>query len=204
MLLTDHIDRVDILLDIGIAHRDTHSLSAQDVGWPDEDRIAESLRCFFSFRGGIDGVARGTADVFLFKDLVKTFPVLRSVHPLGGCSEDRNAHLHEGLREADGRLPAELHDRPVRLLEKDDIPDIFRRERLKIEPVSDVKICRDSLRIVVYDDRLISLFLEGPGRVHTTEIELDPLTDPDRAAAEDEDLLLFLGTVICSFLCCLL
>ena len=141
--------------------------------------------------------------MFLFQDLVKTLPVLRCVHPLGSCSEDRNAHLHEGLREADGRLPAELHDRSIRLLEKNDIPDIFGRERLKIEPVSNVKICRDRLRVIVYDDRLISLFLEGPCRVHAAEIKLDPLTDPDRAAAEDEDLL-SLGTVICSFLCCLL
>ena len=97
MLLTDHIDRVDILLDIGITHRDPHSLTSEDVRWPDKDRIAESLRGFFCFRGGIDGVSRGTADVFLFQDLIETLPVLRSVHPLGGCSENRHAHLHEGL-----------------------------------------------------------------------------------------------------------
>ena len=60
---------------------------------------------------------------------------------------------------------------------------ILRRQRLKIQLICNIKICTYRLRVIVDDDRLISLFCKGPGTVHRTEIKLDPLADADRTGA---------------------
>ena len=63
----------------------------------------------------------------------------------------------------------------------DDTLYIFRRQRLEVKFVRNVKIRADRLRVIVDNDRLVAFFLKGPGTVYGAEVKLDPLTDPDRA-----------------------
>ena len=66
----------------------------------------------------------------------------------------------------------------------------LRSQRFEIQFVSDIKVCADGLRVIVDDDGLKALFLEGPGAVNRTEVELDTLTNADRSGTENENLLL--------------
>ena len=195
MLLPDRVDVRDKSADVRIAHRDPHALAAQHIGRPHQDGIPQTCGGIGRFLRRKDGVPGGPADLLLRQDLVKTLPVLRRVHPLRRGAQDRHAHLREMLAQADGGLAAELHHCPVRPLQFDHVPDIFRGQRLKVQPVRDVKVRGHRFRIIVDDDGLISFLPESPCRVDTAEIELDPLSDADRPAAQDEDLFLFRAAV---------
>ena len=59
--------------------------------------------------------------------------------------------------------------------------NILRCKRLKVKLVCYIKVCTDCLRVVVDDDCLVTLSLKCPCAVNWTVIELDTLSDSDRA-----------------------
>ena len=181
VILRDPVDDADELVDIIVIDGDLHALAAQHVGRTHEHRIAQAVRHFFGFLSGEYGAACRTRDLALFQDLIEELPVLRLVHVLRGCTEDRHAHLHQGFGQLDGRLSAELHHCAVRFLNVHDALHIFRCEGLEIQLVRDIKVRTYGFRIVVDDDRLVSFFSKCPCTVHGTEVKLDALADPDRA-----------------------
>ena len=94
----------------------------------------------------------------------------------------------ERAGQIDRGLPAQRGDHSDRMFQLDDIHHILDGERLKIEFVAGGVIGGDGLGVVVDDDRLIPCLPDPPDRVDGGVVELHPLSDPDRAAAEDEDL----------------
>ena len=65
--------------------------------------------------------------------------------------------------------------------------DFVGTRRLEHEDVGDVEVGRHRFGIVVDHDRRAPGFAQRPGRVHARIIELDPLPDADRSAADDDD-----------------
>ena len=97
-----------------------------------------------------------------------------------------------GLLQGNGKLQrglaAELDDHPVRLLDLHDVEHVLVGQRLEIEPVGGVVVGGDGLRVAVDHDRLVAVLGQGEDAVHAAVVELDPLADPVRPAAEDHDL----------------
>jgi hypothetical protein len=94
--------------------------------------------------------------------------------------------------ELQRRLAAELHDhavqRAVLLLDAQDFHHVFEGQRLEIEPVGGVVVGRDGLGVAVDHDGLVARVAQRETGVAAAIVELDPLADPVRAAAEDDDL----------------
>ena len=90
-------------------------------------------------------------------------------------------------------LAAELHDhavqRAVLLLDAQDLHHVLEGQRLEIEPVRGVVVGRHRLGVAVDHDRLVARVGQREAGVAAAVVELDPLPDPVRAAAEDDDLL---------------
>ena len=70
-----------------------------------------------------------------------------------------------------------------------DFQHVFGGQRLEIEPVGGVIVGRNRFRIAVDHDRLIARLRQREAGVDAAIIELDPLPDPVRSAAQDDDLL---------------
>ena len=121
---------------------------------------------------------------------VELFAVLSGVDRPCRGAENRNAELFEVRREVDGGLTAELNDRVVRLLGLDNAGHVLRSQRLEVQTVSGIKVSGNGLRVVVDDDGLAAELLQRPDSVNRAVVELDALTDADRAGTENEDLLL--------------
>ena len=78
---------------------------------------------------------------------------------------------------------------PLRLLDPHDLDHVLGGQRLEIEPVGGVVIGRDGLRVAVDHDRLDAGLAQAVGGMDAAVVELDPLADAVRAAAEDHDLV---------------
>ena len=128
------------------------------------------------------------------QDFVKEFPVLCRVYIFCGSSEDLNSHFDQCFCQLDRCLPAELNDCSVRFLDIHDVLHVFRCQRLKIQLVGDVKVRTHGFRVVVDDDRLVSLFCKCPGAVYGAEIKFNTLSDSDRPRSQYEDFLLSFRT----------
>ena len=83
-----------------------------------------------------------------------------------------------------------MGDDPERLLLFIYAKDIFQGQRLKIELVGSVIVCRDGFRIAVYDDCLKSQLFERQCCMYAAVVDLDALPDPVGAAAENHDFWL--------------
>ena len=129
-------------------------------------------------------------DLALFQDLIEQFTVLGCIDIFSCGSQDRNTHLHQGLSQLDRGLSAELNDSSVRFLDANNALDIFRGQRLEIQLICDIEVGTYGLRVVVYNNSLVSFFFKRPGAVHGTEVELDTLANADRAGAENQNFFL--------------
>ena len=98
-----------------------------------------------------------------------------------------------------GVWPPELDDHAQQLapflLAADDLEHVLDRQRLEIEPVRGVRVGRDRLRIAIDHNHFeagarlaVPVATEREGRVAAAIVELDPLPDPVRPAAEDHHL----------------
>src|SRR5207247_4410072 len=68
---------------------------------------------------------------------------------------------------------------------------VFERQGLEKKTVAGIVIGRDSLGIAVHDDGLITVVAESECGVTAAIVEFNPLPDPVRPAAENDDFLLF-------------
>src|ERR1700693_1259864 len=69
-------------------------------------------------------------------------------------------------------------------------PDVFKRQRLKVETVAGVVIRRDGLGIAIDHDRLVTVFVQRERSVTAAVIELNSLPDAVRPAAQNDYFLL--------------
>ena len=113
--------------------------------------------------------------------------VLGQVDRLVRRAEDAVARMLELARELERRLSAELDDHSFRPLALADRQHLLNPEWLEVEPVGRVVVGRNGLRIAVDHHRFEPELAEGARRVDAAVVELDPLADPVRAGAEDDD-----------------
>ncbi len=97
------------------------------------------------------------------------------------------------MRQLQRRLAAVLHDaaqhRSPLLLAPNEGDHVLRGERLEIQPVGGVVIGADGLGVAVDHDGLEPRLAQCIGSVDAAIVELDPLADAVRPAAQDHDLL---------------
>ena len=115
--------------------------------------------------------------------------VLRVVDRVDGRAEDPAAGLLESARDVERGLPAELDDHAHRLLGLVDLQHVLDRDGLEVELVGRVVVRRDRLGVAVDDDRLVAHLAHRHRGVAAAVVELDALSDPVGASAEDHDLL---------------
>src|SRR5215216_6169591 len=106
-----------------------------------------------------------------------------------GCTPDFHTCGFKPCGEVERSLPAKLNNDSDWLLTVNHIQYMFQCERLEIQAVGGVVIGGDRLRIAVIHDGFISHLGQRKGRLTTTVIEFDPLTDTIGSAAQDQNLL---------------
>ena len=94
------------------------------------------------------------------------------------------------LCQLDGSLAAELDHAGIGLFGGDDVVHTLRVQGIKVQTVAGVKVGGDGLGVVVDEDGLAAVVLQGPDTVNRAVIELDALTDADGAGAKDQHLFL--------------
>ena len=188
MLLRDHVDDADKLINVLIADGDLHTLSAQHIGRAHQHGITQLMGRRFSLLSREYGAACRSGDIALLQDGVKQFPVLRSVHILCSCAKNGDSHFHQSLRQLDGRLSAELHHRAVRFLYIHNALHILRCQRFKVQLIRNVEVRTYGLRVIVHDNGLIAFPAEGPGAVHGAEVKLNALSNADGTGTQNQNL----------------
>ena len=180
MILRDLVNDSNVFFYILIADCNTHSLSAKNIGRTYQNRISQSVSNFFCFLSSKYSISLRSRDLALLQDTVKQLTVLCCIYVFCRCSENLHAHFHQRFCQLDGSLSAELNDRSVRFFDFYDIFYILRCQRLEIQLVCNIKVCADSLRIVVDNNCLVAFFFKSPGTVYRAEVKLNTLADTDR------------------------
>ena len=184
---------VDIVVQLGRGIDDLHRPPPEHIGGAGQHRIADPLGNHDRLVPAAGDAVQRLAQIELVDQLREPLPVLGKIDRVGRGAEDRNALILQRLGELQRGLPAELDDdaveRPARLLDMQDLQHVLNGERFEIEPIRRVVVGRDGLRIAIDHHRFVARLLQGVSGVDAAVIELDPLPDPVRPAAEDHDLL---------------
>ncbi len=177
-----------VALEVGLVVGDGHGPAAQHVAGSHQHRIADA-------RGhGLGLVQRGGGPALRLRDVqrgeqgAEALAVFGEVHRVRRGAQDLHARAEERKGQAQRRLPAELDDHAFRLLQLDDVHDVFEGEGLEVQPVGGVVVGGHRLRVAVDHDGLPPLLLEREGGVATAVVELDALADAVGPAAQDHDL----------------
>ena len=86
-------------------------------------------------------------------------------------------------------LPTKVNDDSPRLFFGKNVQNVFEEKRFEIQLIADVIIGAHRLRVAIDHDGLKALFSQSESRMDATVIELDPLPDPVRATAQNDDFL---------------
>ena len=131
-------------------------------------------------------------DAELPQQLGEALAILGEVDRIRRGAENPDARLLQRQRQLQRRLPAVLHDdRDVAAalpLARDDREHVLEGQRLEIQAIDGVVVGGNGLRVAVDHHRLEALLAEREGGVAAAVVELDPLPDAVRAAAEDDHL----------------
>ena len=100
-----------------------------------------------------------------------------------------HAVLGELDREVERRLAADGRQQRVRPLALDDRGEHFRRQRLDVGAVGELRVGHDRRRVAVDEDDLEPFGAQRLARLRAGVVELAGLPDDDRAGADDEDAL---------------
>ena len=168
---------------------DDHCAAAEHERWTHQDGISDFF-CDFDrlFDIRCDSAGR-LFDIQVIDQLVEFVPVFRRIDISRRSPDDFDAACLKLQRQFQRGLTAELHDDSVAFFAFVDMQDIFQSQRFKIKFVAGVVVRGNRLRIAADHDRFISGFAECEGCVDTAIVELDSLSDPVRASAEDHDFL---------------
>ena len=178
-----------IALEIALLVHDLHRPPAQHIRWAHDQRITDLLcrnHCL-AFRASCS--VRRLAELQIVQEVLKTFAVFGHVDHVRRRADDRDPVPLQIARELERRLPAELDDHAVRLLDVDDLEHVLERQWLEVQAVGSIVVSRDGLRIAVDHDRFVAVFAQRERRVHAAVVEFDALSDAVRPAAKDDDFL---------------
>ena len=188
MFLDGPADCLHEIPDALIGVDNAHIPAAEDIGGPDNHRIADPLGGGQRLFQGVGRVVFRLTEVQLLQELLETLAVFRPVDGVGRGADDLDPGLLQRYGQVERGLAAELDDDPVRFFQVDDVQDILPGQRLEVEFVRGVVVGGDRLRVRVDHDRFDADLSQRKGRMHTAVIELDSLADPVRAAAQNHDL----------------
>ena len=178
----------DVSLQGMVIVHDHHGPSTENIGGPNQDGVADA----FGDGGGLPerggGAGRRLGDSHAGEQTAESLAVFRQVDGLGRGADNGDAGPLQGQGQRQRSLAAELHDHPLRLLPLHHVHDVFKGQRLEIEPIGSIVVGRDGLGIAVHHDRLEPVFLEGKGGMATAVVELDALPDSIGPAAQNHDL----------------
>ena len=184
-------DNAHVLDNVAIVEGHDHVLTAQNVGGTHQDGEANLVGGGQSLLLGVDGAAGCAGNTAALQQSVKALAVLGFVDGVGGGAQNVQADVFHVLGQLDGGLTAKLHHAGVRLFGGDDIVHAFRSQRVKVQAVAGVKVGGDGFGVVVDDNSLAAVLLQGPNTMDRAVVELDALTDADGAGTKDQNLLLF-------------
>ncbi len=160
---------------------DGHAGPAEHVGGADEHGVADLGGDLAGLADGHGGAVLGGGQARLGQHPPERAALLGQVDRLGRGADDGHARVLQRLRQAQRRLPAELHDhagdRACLLLGVHDLQDVLQRERLEVEPVGGVVVGRDGLGVAVDHDGLEPGPRQLERGVHAGVVELDALPD---------------------------
>ena len=165
--------------------------AADDERGPDDDRVADPLGEGQGLLHRVGHAAVRLGDAEAVEERREAGPFLGLVDGLEVGAEELDAAGRERRGEVEGRLAAVGHERRQevlagRRLGVDDASDALGVEGLEVEASRGVEVGRDGLRVGVDHHRRPAGPPERVGGLDGAVVELDPLPDPDRAAADHE------------------
>ena len=166
---------------------DDHLATAEHVRRTDEDRVADPLGHADRLRLRARHPPRRHLDAEVAAEGAEPLAVLGEVDGIERRPQDPEAGLLDRARQLERRLASELDHDADGLLALADRQHFLDTERLEVEPVRGVVVGRDRLRVAVDHHGLEAELAEAARRVDAAVVELDALTDPVRAGAEDDD-----------------
>ena len=166
---------------------DAHRAAAEDVGRTCEHRVADPSGDADGLVGVGGHAPRRAGDAERAEQPAEALPVLGDVDRVEGRAEHLVPLLLERARELERRLAAELDDDALGLLPLADREHLLDPERLEVEAIRRVVVGRHRLGVAVDHHRVVAERAEALDGVHAAVVELDPLADPVRAGAEDDD-----------------
>ena len=165
--------------------------AAHGVSRAHDNRIANAVRKFHS-TGHIfhNGAFRDRLTEF-FHRFLKEFPVFGLLDGRQRRSQEFYAvfleytALCQLYSQIESCLTAQSCQKAVRFFLGDDFGQKFRRQRLDIHAVSNMRIRHDGCRIGVYQHHFESFFFEGAAGLRTGIVKFGCLTDDDGARANN-------------------
>ena len=168
---------------------DLHRTASQYKAGAHEDRVADLFRHLHAVLDVGDGDTLRLGDIQFEKKLFESISVLRLLNGSAVGSDDAYSVLLQRLCKIDGSLASENGYHTLRLLHLHDVHDILYAQGFKIQLVGGGIIRGHGLGIIIDNDGLIAGLSDGLHGMYRRIVELDALTDSDRAGAQNDDLL---------------
>ena len=193
---------------------DFHCTTAQYVGRTNHYRIANIVSCLQCAFGIEYGVALGTRNVTIGKELFKTFTVFCTVNAVYAAAENFYTAFSQRASQVNCSLTTELYDNAFRLFFFDYVEHVFQGQRFKVQFIRDIEVSGNGFRVVVDDDGFVAHFAERPYGVYGAVVKFYALTDTDRTGTKYNNFFLvaysnfvffFVGGIVvrgCSFKFC--
>ena len=183
----------DIAFQLRIVADDFHRAPAQNERGADNKGVAHIFGHSKRLIARAGGAVVRLFQAQFVQQLLKTFAVFGQVNRIGRCAQDRDAFVGQCLRQLQRRLAAELHDHPVQravfLFDAQNFQNMFQRQRFEIQAVRGVIIGRHGFGVAVHHDGFIARSRQRIAGVAAAIVKLNPLSDPVRATAKDDDFL---------------
>ena len=165
-----------------------HSTSAKYVRWANHNRITDlacDLYCLFY---GCSHSRFRHRNLQLIHHCTELISVLCKIDNRRCGSKNTNAILLQICCQIQRCLSTELCNHAKWFFLFVNAQHVFQCQRLEVQLVRSIIVCRNRLRITVHDNRLKSKLLQRHCRMYTTIIKLNTLTDTVRSTAKDHNL----------------
>ena len=167
-----------------------HGTSTQHEARTNQNRIAYSLRSLNAAFNICNCNSLWMRDAERFNNSFKCVPVFSSENGLAAGTDYLNPSLLKRLCKVNSCLSTERSNHTLWLFQVNDIHNIFNSKRLEIQLIRGCIIRRNRLRVVIYNNSLVSHLMNCSYRVNCGIIELHTLSNSDRTRTKNDDLLI--------------
>ncbi len=168
-----------------------HGAAAQNEAGAHQNGVADFSGCLHAGLDAGHGPAFGLRNTEFDQQFFKSVTILCLFNGIAISTDDFDPSVFQGLGQIDGSLAAQRCDHALRLLQRNNVHDILRTKRLKVEFIGCGVIGGDCFRVVIDDDGLKPCILDGLDRVDGRVVKLYALTDSDGPGPQNDDLFLF-------------